>query len=119
MPFFVRKITDPVATAQQKADIDRSIKFSRDLFRDGMNQHGYGQQTFNIETDLSGNVIVHESIVTQAQLDIYKVGNFPPIGTSRIGKIYVYFLNSNTSTLFRLGTKWWWNLCGCRWARFS
>ena len=39
--------------------IDKSVKRSREFFRDEMGRHGYGEKTFRLETKSNGNVAIH------------------------------------------------------------
>ena len=42
-----------------EAEIDALIKETQRFFADEMERHGFGRKTFQIETDVSGNTVVH------------------------------------------------------------
>ena len=62
--FYARPASTSAITTIQKDNIDTMIKRAQTFFSDQMNSHGYGRQTFDIQTDSNGKVEVEEVLLS-------------------------------------------------------
>ena len=79
-----------------EAEIDALIKETQRFFADEMERHGFGRKTFQIETDVSGNTVIHRGeldnlgkgfFVYMEEVKSSQVGGF---AKGRVAHIYTW-----------------------------
>ena len=65
--YYVRPSTEPSLSNADRTRIRNSVSMAQTFYANQMESHGYGGQTFNVDTDSSGNINVEEIILTASE----------------------------------------------------